>query len=181
MNRSALLISTAVGLTLAAGGPVQGLPKKLPHDGSLKQRNAQHAPNAPAKPARPAQPGRGGALKMSQTFIFQSDQTETLQSGFNLDSKASIGCRTSCVIEVQAQMDFASYYSYDSVALCPVIDGYFTGGSCFFENIPAGGFHAVTLLTSQSVGSGTHMAEMYLYAIAPAYLGRRQTDYHVYK
>jgi hypothetical protein len=169
-------------LTLAAGGPVQGLPKKLPHDGWLKHPNAQRAPNAPARPARGSRPGHHDALKMTQTFIFQSDQTVALQPGFTVDSQASISCRTSCVVEVQAQMNFLSYYSYNSIALCPVIDGYFTNGSCFFEGaIPSGGFHPVTLLTSQSVSSGTHMAEMYLYTMVPAYLGSRQTDYHVYK
>jgi hypothetical protein len=182
MNRSALLVSTAIGLTLAAGGPVQGLIRKLPHDGSLKHLNAQRAPNAPARPARDSRPSHRDGLKMTSTFIFQSDQTVALQSGFTVDSQTSVSCKASCVVEIQAQMNFLSYYSYNSVALCPVIDGYFTNGSCFFEgSIPSGGFHPVTLLTSQSVGSGTHLAAMYLYTMAPAYLGTRQTDYHTYK
>ncbi len=181
MNRSSLLVSTAVGLTLAASGPVQGLGKKQP-DGSLKHVNAQHALGAPGKPARDSRPRHRDDLKMTSTVIFHSDQTETLPGGFALDNQTSIACKTSCIVEVQAQMNLMSYYSYNTVALCPIIDGYFTNGSCYFEgSISSHGFRPVTLLTSQAVGSGTHMASMYLYTLAPAYLSSQQTDYHVYK
>jgi hypothetical protein len=182
MSKSTLLISTAVGLTLAAMGPVHALGKKLPHNGMLKHNNAQRAPHAPGKPARNTGPRHQSGLKMVSTFIFASDTSEALPGGFVLDSQASVNCKNNCVIEFQGLMNFSSYYSYNQVSICPMVDGYFTGGSCYFSGSASiHGFQPVSFLTSQEADAGTHTASVYLYTVAPAYLGPRQTDYHIYK
>jgi hypothetical protein len=182
MSKSKLLISTAVGLTLAAMGPVLALGKRIPHNGMLKHTNAQRAPHAPGKPARNPGPRHHSGLKMTSTFIFASDTTETLAGGFTLDSQTSVNCKNDCVIEFQGLMNFSSYYSYNQVSICPMVDGYFTGGSCYFAgSASTHGFQPVPFLTSQEADAGTHVASVYLYTVAPAYLGPRQTDYHIYK
>ena len=182
MSKSAFLISTAVGLTLAVSGPAVALGKKLPHNGMLKHTNAQRAPHAPGRPARNPGPRHHSGLKMASTFIFASDTTVALLGGFSVDSQTTVSCNNNCVIEFQGLFDFMSYYSYNQVGICPLVDGYFTNGSCYFAgSASTHGFTPVPILTSQEVGSGTHMAAVYLYTVAPAYLGPRQTDYHVYK
>jgi hypothetical protein len=182
MSKSAFLISTAVGLTLAATGPVVGLGKKLPPNGMLKHTNAQRAPHAPGKPARNPGARTHSGLKMTQTFIFSTDTTSALLGGFVLDSKTTVDCKSDCVIEFQGLFNFLAYYSYNQVSICPIVDGYFTNGSCYFAgNASVHGYAPIPLLTSQEASAGTHTAEVYLYTVAPAYLGPHQTDYHVYK
>ena len=183
MNKSAFLVSTAVGLTLAASGPSLslGVGKKLPHTGQLKHANAQRAPHAPGKPTRNPGSRHHSGLKMTSTVIFSSDTSEALPGGFFLDSQTTVNCNNNCVIEFQGLFDFLSYYSYNQVSLCPMVDGYFTNGSCYFTQTTGPSTQPVAMLTSQEAGAGTHTAAVYLYTIAPAYIGPRQTDYHVYK
>jgi hypothetical protein len=183
MRKSAFLVSTAVGLTLAATGPALtlGVGKKLPHDGTLKHANAQRAPHAPGKPTRNPGSRHHSGLKLASTVIFSSDTSEALGGGFALDSQTTVNCKSDCVIEFQGLFDFLSYYSYNQISLCPMVDGYFTNGSCYFTQAVGHGSQPVPMLTSQEAGAGTHVAAVYLYTIAPAYIGPRQTDYHVYK
>ncbi|MBV8976475.1 MAG: hypothetical protein JO261_13310 [Alphaproteobacteria bacterium] len=187
MTRSALLISTAVGLTLGASQPGFALKAAAGHPhltGAFlkKVHNAQHLPNAPGKPTRNTGPRHSSGLKLASTYLFASDTTTTLFGGFALTSETSIPCKTACTIEVQGLLQFSAYYSYNQFGVCPLVDGYFTYNSCIFENLPSGsGFTPVPVLASQAVNSGSHLAAVYVYTFAPAYLGPMQMDYHVYK
>jgi hypothetical protein len=183
MNKSALLLTSAVGLTFAAGGTAFALNKTLPHNGALKKINAQRLPGAPAKPARP---GSSGAQLLKEQFVVHtaSNSLETLISGFNLDSSTggTFRCKSACTVITDTVAQFSSYYSYNQFAICPVVDGYFTDGACTYFTVPGGhGYVNVPFRSSASVSSGTHSAEVYLYTFEPAYLGARETDYHVYK
>lgn len=183
MHRSSLLLSTAVGLTMVVAGPASALPKSMPHDGSLKRADLQHKPGAPARPARPERQ-RHPTLKETFTIDTWSNTTAALPGGFTADPSTSVSfnCKKACTVLTDAVVAFGAYYSYNSIGYCPVVDGYFTNGACFFVNLPAGsGWNNIPFMSHVSLASGSHSAEVYLYSIAPAYIGPRQTDYHVYK
>jgi hypothetical protein len=185
MQRSSLLLSTAVGLTMVVAGPASALPKARPHNGSLKGTDLQHKPGAPARPARPERPPSGHP-KLKETFTIDtwSNTTAALLGGFTADGSTSVNfsCKKACTVLTDAVVAIGAYYSYNSLGYCPVVDGYFTNGACFFVNLPAGsGWNNIPFKSHVSLGTGTHTAEVYLYSVAPAYIGPRQTDYHVYK
>lgn len=185
MHRSSLLLSTAVGLTMVVAGPALSFPKATPHSGALKKSDLQHKPGAPARPAGPERaPSGHPQLKEKFTIDTWASTTQTLFGGFAADgsTKVNFSCKKSCTILTDAVVAFGAYYSYNSIGYCPVVDGYFTNGGCFFVNIPpsSAGWSNIPFMSHVSVGSGAHMAEVYLYSIAPAYVGPRQTDYHVY-
>jgi len=183
MNKSALLLTSAISLTFAAGAPVFALNKTFPHTGVLKKTNAQRAPGAPAKPARP---GSGSSQLLKEQFVVHTANNEPQQllSGFNADgsTSATIKCKSACTVITDTVAQFSSYYSYNQFAICPMVDGYFTNGACTYFTVPGGhGYVNVPFRSSVAVASGTHSAEVYLYTFTPAYLGARETDYHVYK
>jgi len=188
MTRSALLVSTAVGLTLAASQPGFALKPQPGHPhltGAFLKRvhDAQRFPAAPGKPTRNTGPRHSSGLKMTSTYLFASNTTSALLGGFDLVSQVGgIECKKACTIEIQGLLQFSAYYSYNQMAVCPLVDGYFTYDSCVFENLtPGSQYTPIPVLASQAVDAGTHMAATYLYTFAPAYLGPWQTDYHVYK
>jgi len=187
MSKSGLLVSTAVGLTLAAGGPASAL-NGAHHNGMLKKRmNAQRLPGAPARPQRAVGPAQSGKLK--EVFVIDTWSTDqvSLGSGFSSLESTTIKCKTDCTIIADGLLQEASYYSYNTIALCPAVDGYFMNGSCPFgaafapQHAPSGAYAPVPIMANISVGAGTHTAEFYVYTVAPAYLGGYQIDYHVYK
>lgn len=184
MTRSALLVSTAVGLTLAAATPSYA----VGHGQFLKKsHNLQRVPGAPGKPQRNSK--AAGQLKEMYVVDTWSTDESSLAGGFAKIDGATLPCKKPCTIITDAVVQMSSYYSYNQVALCPMVDGYFTNGSCMgfgMEAIaphhPGGsGWRPVPQLTNISVGTGTHDAEFYAYSIGPAYLGGYQIDYHVYK
>jgi hypothetical protein len=183
MNKSALLLSTAVGLTVAVAGTAGAMPKAVPHNGILKRSDLQHKPGAPARPARKQTPSASTPLKEKFTLDTWASTTAALFGGFTLDgsTKVNFTCKKACTVLSDSVISFAAYYSYNQIGYCPMVDGYFTSGTCFFVSVPSGsGFVNVPFMSHDSVGAGTHMAETYLYSVAPAYIGPRQTDYHVY-
>lgn len=183
MQKSALLLSTAVGLTVAVAGTASAMPKPVPHNGMLRKSDLQHKPGAPGRPARPQVPSGSTPLKEKFTLDTWASTTAALLGGFALDgsTKVNFSCKKSCTILTDAVVAFAAYYSYNQIGYCPMVDGYFSNGSCYFTAIPSGnGFVNVPFMSHDTVGSGAHMAEVYLYTVAPAYIGPRQTDYHIY-
>jgi hypothetical protein len=184
MHKSSLLVSTAVGLTMIVAGPAAARPKATPHDGALKRADLQHKPGAPARPARPERrPSGPSPMKEKFTLDTWASTTAAISGGFALDgsTKVNFTCKKSCTVLTDAVLAVSAYYSYNSIGYCPVVDGYFTNGACFFVNLPAGsGWNNIPFMSHASLAAGSHMAEVYLYSIAPAYIGPRQTDYHVY-
>ena len=187
MSKSALLVSTAVGLTLAATSPSYAVPNKGHGEALKKSHNLQRVPGAPAKPARKAVPTKG-QLKEMYVVDTWSDEESSLLGGFGLLSSAPLPCKKPCTVIVDAVVQMASYYSYNQVALCPAVDGYFTNGSCMGLGMITHGPHSassgwrpVPQLTNIAVDAGTHLGQFYVYAFAPAYIGGYQIDYHVYK
>jgi len=169
---------------MIAAGPALSFPKATPHNGALKKADLQHKPGAPARPARPEhRPSGPSPIKEKFTIDTWASTTASISGGFALDGSTTVNftCKKSCTVLTDAVVAFGAYYSYNSVGYCPVVDGYFTNGGCFFVNLPAGaGWNNIPFMSHASVGAGSHMAEVYLYSIAPAYVGPRQTDYHVY-
>jgi len=185
MQKSALLLSTAVGLTVAVAGTAGAMPKAVRHTGILKKSDLQHKSGAPGRPARPERMPPSGPSPIKEKFTLDTwaSTTEAISGGFALDgsTKVNFTCKKACTILSDAVVAFAAYYSYNSIGYCPMVDGYFTSGSCFFVNLPAGsGWNNIPFMSHDKVGPGAHLAEVYLYSIAPAYIGPRQTDYHVY-
>ncbi|HWA90543.1 MAG TPA: hypothetical protein VG889_10935 [Rhizomicrobium sp.] len=182
MTRSALLVSTAIGLTFAASGPVAALAAKPHAPGAFlkKSHDFQHAKGAPARPARGGHPAPFG-LKEMYVVDKWSSTAAPLFSGFQVIDTTPLSCKKACTVITDTVATFASYYSYNQVALCPTVDGYFTNGSCMSINMSPTGQTIVPQLTNATAGAGTHTAAFYVYAIAPAYLSGFQIDYHVYK
>lgn len=183
MNKSALLVSTAIGLTLAVAGPAAAL-NKLQHPAKPKDPyRLQHLPGAPAKPQRNSTPPKAAGLKEQYIKNVWSSDTSTLVGGFAVISTGTtLPCKTACtIITDTVALEMSSYDGF-SVTLCPTVDGYFTNLSCIFlGEVSGSGYHPVSQLTNVSVGPGTHTATFYVYSFGPAYLGPWQIDYHVYK
>ena len=95
----------------------------------------------------------------------------------------TINCKKACTIVTLNTAEVLSYYSYNQVGICPVVDGYSTNGGCFFSGALSlkDLFRDETNQTNLSVGPGTHTIQTYLYTLAPAYMGHFQNDYHVYE
>jgi hypothetical protein len=185
MQKSALLLSTAIGLTVAVAGTAGAMPKATPHNGALKKRDLQHKTGAPGRPARPERMPSSGPSPIKEKFTLDTwaSTTASLLGGFSLDASTQVNftCKKKCTVLTNAVVAFSAYYSYNNIGYCPMVDGYFTSGSCFFVNLPSGsGWNNIPFLNHASVAAGTHSAEVYLYTVAPAYIGPRQTDYHVY-
>ncbi len=110
--------------------------------------------------------------------------TVVLSGGFAPeDSAQSVKCKNACTVVTLDTAEFLSYYSYNQVGICPMVDGYFTNGSCYFSG--ALSFPELysnrTNQTNLAVSSGTHTVQTYVYTTAPAYMGHYQNDYHVYE
>src|SRR5262249_43627172 len=119
MSKTTLLVSTAVGLTLAVAASMAAGRKKGPKGGewhvtntTIKYKNNQsHSPKGI----------KGTIVTWSTTTVYGF--------GFFLDpsSSASAKCKSACTIisESVAQV-LLEYTSYEQTAICPVVDGYFT-------------------------------------------------------
>lgn len=183
MNKTALLLSTAVGLAFAVTGPsALSLGKRHAPAGVRGQTHANFA-KTPFKPARSERP-KAGALK--EKFLIETwGLTTVVVPGGTvpIDAPQKFKCKSTCTIVTNNTAELLSYYSYNQVGICPVVDGYATNGSCnfsgtlSFEDLYANR----TNQTNLTVEAGSHTVQTYLYTFAPAYLGHYQNDYHVYQ
>jgi hypothetical protein len=181
MNKTKLLLSTAVGLAFVVAGPsaMAAGKKHAPVKGA---RNATHAASTNFKTAK-GQARHHTGLK--ERFLVETwgVTTADLLGGFApQDAAQSVKCKNPCTIVTLDTAEFLSYYSYNQVGICPMVDGYFTNGSCYFSGaLQFSDLYANrTNQTNLAVASGTHTVQTYVYTVAPAYMGHYQNDYHVY-
>lgn len=184
MNKTNLLLSTAVGLAFVVAGPsaMAAGKKHAPVKGAKSAVGVNFA-KAPFKLHKGTQP-KGG--KLHEKFLVETwgVTTVALFGGFAVEDAAqSIKCKAPCTVVTNNTAEFLSYYSYNQVGICPLVDGYFTNGSCYFSG--ALSFQDLyanrTNQTNLAVGSGTHTVQTYVYTVAPAYMGHYQNDYHIYQ
>jgi len=184
MSKTKLLLSTAVGLAFVVAGPsAMAVGKKHAPVKGAKSAVGINFAKAPFKVKKNQAPSKNG---LKERFMVETwgVTTQAVVPGYlNVeDAPQSIFCKKACTITTMNTAELLSYYSYNQVGICPIVDGYFTNGSCYFSG--ALSFDQLytnrTNQTNLSVGTGTHTAQTYLYVFAPAYLGHYQNDYHVY-
>jgi len=183
MSKTNLLLSTAVGLAFVVAGPAaMAVGKK--HPTGAKNHASVNFAKAPFKQLK-NQSRTAGRLKEKFLVETWGVTTATLPGSAMVptDAPTSINCKKACTIVTANTAEFLSYYSYNQVGICPVVDGYLTNGSCFFSGTvqPDDLYANRTNQTNLAVGAGTHTVQTYVYTIAPAYLGHYQNDYHVYQ
>jgi len=182
MNKTNLLLSTAVGLAFVVAGPSAMAAGKKHPNGAKGHAGVSFA-KAPFKMHKGQQPKHTG---LKEKFLVETwgATTVSLRGGFAVeDAATSINCKKACTIVTVNTAEFLSYYSYNQVGICPLVDGYFTNGSCYFSGTvnPTDLYTNRTNQTNLAVGSGTHTVQTYVYTVAPAYMGHYQNDYHVYE
>jgi hypothetical protein len=183
MGKAGLLLSTAVGLAFAVSGPSAiALGKRHAPAGSKPQSHADFA-KTPFKAPRSSTPS---ATALKEKFLVETWAATTVAvpgGTVPLDTPQSFKCKKACTIVTNNTAELLSYYSYNQVGICPVVDGYSTNGSCNFSGTLSFDdlFANRTNQTNLSVGPGQHTVQTYLYTFAPAYLGHYQNDYHVYE
>jgi len=174
VSKATLLVSTAVGLTLTVA-PALALGHKHAPAGVKGQ---SHAPNAHFKYKN----NQSHASKIGKAVLTWSTST-TYGFGFFLDpsANATVKCKAACTIVTESVAELLTYYSYEQTGICPIIDSYFTNGSCYFSGTSSFQmlYHNITNDTNISVGSGSHSVEVYLYSGGPAYWSHRQNLYTV--
>jgi len=182
MSKTKLLLSTAVGLAFVVAGPsaMAAGKKHAPVQGG---KSFTHAATASFGKVKHGQPPRHTGLK--ERFLVETwgVTTVSLLGGFAAqDAAQQVVCKNACTVITLNTAEFLSYYSYNQVGICPMVDGYFTNGSCYFSGAlsPQELYTNRTNQTNLSVASGTHTVQTYVYTIAPAYMGHYQNDYHVY-
>ena len=184
MNRTNLLLSTAVGLAFVVAGPsAMAAGQKHAPQGNAKAHAAVNFAKAPFKRMHQNH-GKPNHLKARQSVDTWGTTTVNLLGGFAVeDAATTVNCLKACRVVTENTAELLSYYSYNQVGICPLVDGYFTNGSCYFS----GALSPKTLYTNRTnqtnldVASGSHVLQTYLYTIAPAYLGHYQNDYHLYQ
>ena len=184
MSKTNLLISTAVGLAFVVAGPsAMALGKKhAPMNGAKKATHVT-ASKLGFK-AAPGQARKKNTLK--EKFMVETWGVTTITApggSFAEDVAQLIKCKTACTVVTVNTAELLSYYSYNQVGICPVVDGYFTNGACYFSGALSSKdlYRNETNQTNLAVGSGTHTVQTYLYTTAPAYLSHYQNDYHIYE
>ena len=184
MNKTNLLVSTAVGLAFVVAGPsAMAVGKKHAPQGNAKSHASVNFAKAPFKTHKGQQPR---VAKLKEKFMVETWGVTTvpLLGGMAFEDAAqTIKCKNACTVVTNNTAEFLSYYSYNQVGICPVVDGYFTNGSCFFSGtVSFTDLYANrTNQTNLAVGAGTHLVQTYVYTTAPAYLGHYQNDYHIYE
>lgn len=184
MNKANLLLSTAVGLAFVVAGPsVMAAGKKHAPMNNAKSHAAVNFAKVPFKQHKGQARAHGG---MKEKFVVETwgATTVNLFGGMATEDAAqNVNCKKACTIVTYNTAEFMSYYSYNQVGICPVVDGYFTNGACYFSGTvnPNDLFANRTNQTNLAVGSGTHTVQTYVYTVSPAYLGHYQNDYHIYQ
>jgi len=183
MNKTNLLLSTAVGLAFVVAGPsAMAVGKK--HPNGAKNHAGVNFAKAPFKMHKIAGHPKAGVGKEKFLVETWGVTTVSLTGGFAVEDAAqSINCKKACTVVTNNTAEFLSYYSYNQVGICPLVDGYFTNGSCYFSGVvhPDDLYTNRTNQTNLGVGSGSHTVQTYVYTTAPAYMGHYQNDYHVYQ
>ena len=181
MSKTKLLLSTAVGLAFVVAGPsAMAAGKKHPLGNNAK--SFTHAATSFGKVKHGQTPRHTG---LKERFLVETwgVTTVALLGGFATeDAATTVNCLKACRVVTENTAEFLSYYSYNQVGICPMVDGYFTNGSCYFSGAlsPTELYSNRTNQTNLAVASGTHTVQTYVYTIAPAYMGHYQNDYHVY-
>lgn len=189
MNKTNLLLSTTVGMAFIVAGPAAiALGKKQqPHNGQKAHPSVSTAfLNAHGFKAPPPNQARKGAKHLKEQFMIETWGTTTvdlLGGTVAEDAANTVTCSKACTIVTLNTAEVLSYYSYNQVGICPVVDGYMTNGGCFFSGALSlkDLYRDETNQTNLSVGKGAHVVQTYLYTLAPAYLGHYQNDYHIYE
>lgn len=183
MNKTNLLLSTAVGVAfVVAGSAAMAIGKK--HPNGAKGHAGINFATAPFKLHKNAQPKKSSGLKEKFLVETWGVTTVALPGGmYNEDSAQIVNCKKACTVVTNNTAEFLSYVSYNQVGICPVVDGYFTNGSCYFAGTvnPNDLYTNRNSQTNLAVAAGTHLVQTYVYTVAPAYLGHYQNDYHVYQ
>ena len=187
MNRTKLLLSTAVGMAFVVAGPTAiALGKKQQHNGQKAHASVSTAfLNAHGFKAAPSNQARKHS-SLKERFLVETWGVTTVNlTGGTIaeDAPTSIACKKACTVVTLNTAEVLSYYSYNQVGICPMVDGYLTNGACFFSGALSAEdlYRNETNQTNLSVGAGTHTVQTYLYTLAPAYLSHYQNDYHVYE
>ena len=185
MNKTNLLLSTAVGLAFVVAGPSAMAAGKMhqKHQTGAKGHASINFSKAPFKSIK-AQPNSKNGLK--EKFLVETWGATTVQllGGFAVEDAAqSINCKKACTVVTTNTAEFLSYYSYNQTGICPMVDGNFTNGSCYFSGTvnPIDLYANRTNQTNLAVAAGTHTVQTYIYTVFPAYLGHYQNDYHIYE
>jgi len=183
MNKTKLLLSTAVGLAFVVAGPsAMAVGKK--HVLGNNAKGATHFSSAQFKSKHGQTPKHTG---LKERFLVETWGVTTVAlTGGALtadDAATTINCKNQCTVVTLNTAEFLSYYSYNQVGICPMVDGYFTNGSCYFSGAvnPTDLYANRTNQTNYVAGAGTHVVQTYVYTTAPAYMGHYQNDYHVYE
>jgi len=183
MSKTKLLLSTAVGLAFVVAGPsAMAVGKKHSPTGAKSAVGVDFS-KAPFKVKHGQKPPHQG---LKEKFMVETwgVTTTALLGGFAVeDSATGITCKKACTVVTYNTAELLSYYSYNQVGICPIVDGYFTNGSCYFSGALAYSdlYANRTNQTNLSVSSGAHTVQTYLYTFTTAYLGHYQNDYHVYQ
>ena len=184
MHKTNLLLSTAVGLAFVVAGPsAMAAGKKHAPQGNAKSHLSVNFAKAPFKTRKAQQPGKN---RLKEKFLVETWGVTTVALFGGMapeDTAQSFNCKNPCTVVTVNTAEFLSYYSYNQVGICPVVDGYFTNGACFFSGtVSFTDLYANrTNQTNLAVGAGTHLVQTYVYTVYPAYLGHYQNDYHVYE
>jgi len=189
MKKTHLLLSTAVGLAFVIAGPsAMAVGKKHVLGGNAKAHQAVDFSKSKFKqPKHQQRHGKPNHLKPRMLVETWSAPTAsiTLPAGAFTpeDAATTARCLKACTVVTMNTAEVLSYYSYNQIAICPVVDGYFTNGSCYFSGAisPKEAYTNRTNQTNLSVASGSHTIQTYLYVTAPAYLGHYQNDYTLYQ
>ena len=183
MTKTSLLASTAVGLAFVVAGPsAMAIGKKHAPLGA-KPRASVDFSKAPFRRHAALPPKTATLTEQYMVETWGTTTTALLGGNFAEDAAQTIRCKKPCTVVTLNTAEIHSYYSYNQVAICPVVDGYFTNGSCYFAGAlsPKDLYRNETNQTNLEVGRGKHTVQTYLYTTAPAYLGHYQNDYHVYQ
>jgi hypothetical protein len=183
MSKTKLLLSTAVGLAFVVAGPSAMAAGKKHVLGNNAKAATHVASFSKLGKTKNGQARAHTGLK--ERFLVETwgVTTVALLGGFAAEDAAqSVVCKNACTVITLDTAEFLSYYSYNQVGICPMVDGYFTNGSCYFSGAlsPTELYSNRTNQTNLAVASGTHTVQTYVYTIAPAYMGHYQNDYHVY-
>ena len=177
MRKTNLLVSTAVGVAFVVAGPAaMALGKK--HPNGAKGHLSANLATSPFKASKGQPRGRNG-LRLRGIIDTWGVTTANLPGGYVVEDAAqTFKCKAACTIITNSTAEFMSYYSYNQASICPVVDGYYTNGACFFSGAlsPQQQYTNRQNQTNLSVASGTHTVQTYIYTIAPAYLGHYQND-----
>jgi len=185
MDKTKLLVSTAVGLAFVVAGPSAiAAGKKHAQNGATKSAVSVNFAKAPFKSHGNAHSPKKSKGHQEQ-FMVETWGTTTvaLFGGFAVEDAANtISCKKDCLLVTYNTAEFLSYYSYNQVGICPLVDGYFTNGSCYFSGALSFPdlYSNRTNQTNLDVAKGSHTIQTYVYTVAPAYMGHYQNDWHVY-